>query len=79
MNINVHNFFIDADGLEEGHKLTICRLAIVLYAIINFAPFVLIQFDFTNAHVDNYNAICGGCFCSGKSFSLGFRVCWGVA
>lgn len=26
-------------------------------SVFNFAPFILIQFDFTNAHGNNYNAI----------------------
>lgn len=33
------------------------KLYAVMHSIFNFAPFILIQFDFTNAHVDNYNAI----------------------
>ena len=33
------------------------KLYAVMHSIFYFAPFILIQFDFTNAHVDNYNAI----------------------
>jgi hypothetical protein len=43
----------------EGRKIDDlqCELYAVVHSIFNFAPFILIQFDFTNAHVDNYNAI----------------------
>lgn len=34
-----------------------CSLCCFEFDIFDVAPFILIQFDFTNAHVDNYNAI----------------------
>lgn len=43
----------------EGRKLTILYESFMLniHSQFNFAPFILIQFDLTNVHVDNYIAI----------------------
>jgi hypothetical protein len=52
------------------------KLSAVMHSIFNFAPFILIQFDFTNAHVDNYNAIAAiSRFAEKKTWSWGR---WGV-
>lgn len=56
------------------------ELYAVVHSVFNFAPFILIQFDFTNAHVDNYNAIAAISRSEKRAFSIYlcivFRACY---
>jgi hypothetical protein len=53
------------------------KLFAVMHSIFNFAPFILIQFDFTNAHVDNYNAIAAiSRFVRRKKSFFGGSITW---